>query len=102
MRFLPQASLRSGISPNVTRLRGAIALLVAVVSDLAAFVLSFTLFLQIGADVVTAFLLWALLGWRWGLLVALILEALPMVSVFPAWTLVVLVLLGAGMYQKKT
>src|SRR5262245_52015667 len=40
-------------------------------------------------DVVTAVLLFAVLGWQWLLLPGLVLEAIPVVAVLPFWLLVV-------------
>ena len=41
-------------------------------------------------DAITAAVLFALLGFRWPLLLSLAVEAVPGLEVFPAWTLVVL------------
>jgi hypothetical protein len=43
-------------------------------------------------DGVTAIILFAVLGFRWPLLAALATEAVPVLQLFPAWTLVVLAL----------
>ncbi len=40
-------------------------------------------------DLVTAILLFVVLGWRWVLLPGIILEAIPGVSILPFWVLVV-------------
>jgi hypothetical protein len=40
-------------------------------------------------DAVTAVVLFAVLGFRWPLLSALAIEAVPGLQLFPAWTLVV-------------
>ena len=45
--------------------------------------------LQWGIDLVTAVLLFALLGWQWMLLPGLVLEAIPGIAVFPFWVIVV-------------
>ena len=45
--------------------------------------------LQLAVDIVTAALLFAVLGWRWLLLPGLIMEAIPGVAVVPFWVLVV-------------
>lgn len=45
--------------------------------------------LQIGLDLATATLLFAALGFRWPLLPALVVEAIPGLALFPTWTLVV-------------
>lgn len=62
---------------------------VALVSDLLSVGFEFVPPLQIAIDVVTALVLWFLCGWRWPLLPALIVEAIPGLSLFPTWSLVV-------------
>jgi hypothetical protein len=86
---------------NWTPARWAIALLIAVASDALSLITSFTFLPQLGIDIATAGLIWIALGWHWALLIALIPEALPALSVFPTWTLVILALKGAGMLDKK-
>ena len=81
--------------------RWAIALLIAVAADAVSLVTSFSFFPQLGVDLAAALLIWAALGWHWAFLFALIPEALPMVSVFPTWTLVVLALKGAGTLRRR-
>ena len=48
--------------------------------------------LEWGVDLLTAGLLFLMLGWRWVLLPGLIIEAIPGLSVFPYWVLVVSVI----------
>jgi hypothetical protein len=66
-----------------------LAFAIAGISD--AFAAGFTFIppLEWGLDLVTAFLLFMVLGWRWMLLPGLILEAIPGLSAFPFWVLVV-------------
>jgi hypothetical protein len=45
--------------------------------------------LQLAVDLITAALLFAVLGWRWLLLPGLVMEAIPGVQVVPFWVLVV-------------
>jgi len=66
------------------------ALIIAIVSDILSFGLVLFPPVQWGVDAATAFLLFIALGFRWGFLGALIVEAIPAIQVFPAWTLVVL------------
>ena len=47
-------------------------------------------------DAVTAGVLFAVLGFRWPLLSALAIEAVPGLQLFPAWTLVVAALASTG------
>jgi len=68
----------------------AIAFGIAAVSDVLAIWLVIAPPLQIALDVVTAFILFLVLGRRWALLPGLIAEAIPGMGVFPVWVLVVL------------
>jgi hypothetical protein len=65
------------------------ALAVALVSDLLSVGFELVPPLQLGLDLVTGLVLWTLLGWRWPLLPALMVEALPGLALFPTWSLVV-------------
>jgi hypothetical protein len=71
------------------------ALVVAVVSDALGFGVALWPPAQWLLDAVTALLLFAVLGFRWSLLWALIIEAIPPLELFPAWTLVVAALAAA-------
>lgn len=76
----------------------ALAFVVAVVADGLSMFLMFTPPLQWVADVVTAFVLFMVLGWHWVMLPGLILEAIPGINIFPLWLLVVaaIALLGTA------
>jgi hypothetical protein len=65
------------------------ALLVAVLSDALGFGTVLMPPVQWLLDVVTAGLLFAVLGFRWSLMAALAVEAVPVLELFPAWSLVV-------------
>lgn len=69
--------------------RLAVAFVVAAISDALSFWLVFALPVQWGIDVVTAMLLFLLLGRKWPLLPGLIAEAIPGLNIFPIWLLVV-------------
>lgn len=69
------------------RLAAAFAL--AALSDALSLFLTFTPPLQWALDLVTALLLFIVLGWQWVMLPGLILEAIPGINVFPIWLLVV-------------
>ena len=75
------------------------ALAVAAVSDAVGFGLVMAPPLHWAVDAITAVLLFVVLGFRWGLLVALSVEVVPALQVFPAWTLVVLALAST---EKRT
>jgi hypothetical protein len=64
------------------------ALLVAVVSDAIGFGVVLMPPVQWSVDVITAGVLLAVLGFRWGLMGALAIEVVPVLQLFPAWTLV--------------
>ena len=72
----------------VPRWRGA--LLIAVLSDALGLGVVLIPPAQWILDAATATALFALLGFRWPLLPALAVEAVPGLELFPAWTLVVL------------
>ena len=65
------------------------ALVVAVLSDALGFGVALWPPAQWLLDAATALVLFAVLGFRWSLLWALIVEAIPALELFPAWTLVV-------------
>jgi len=70
------------------------ALLAAALSDALGFGVVLLPPAQWLLDAVTAAVLFAVLGFRWPLLGALAVEAVPGLEVFPAWTMVVLALAG--------
>ena len=73
-----------------SRARLAIAFGVAAVSDVLAMWTVIAPPLQVALDVVTAIVLFLILGRRWALLPGLVTEAIPGMGVFPVWVLVVL------------
>jgi hypothetical protein len=90
---LPEAPLgpprqeegRAGLS----RMRVALAFLVAAASDIVSYGTIFAPPVQWAVDIATALLLFILLGWQWVLLPGFVAEAIPGLAVFPVWTLVV-------------
>jgi hypothetical protein len=68
----------------------ALALVVAGVSDAVSFAISLFVPAQLAVDVVTAGLLFLILGRRLAILPGLIAEAIPGMGIFPVWILVVL------------
>ena len=70
------------------------ALLFALISDILGFVFTFTPPAYWMIDVVTVIVLFVVIGFKWALLPALVVEAIPGLQLFPAWTLVVLALAG--------
>ena len=68
------------------------ALLTAGLSDALGFGITMLPPVRWLLDAVTAVVLFAVLGFRWSLLSALVIEAVPVLQVFPAWILVVIAL----------
>lgn len=87
----------SGIAEILPRLRLALrnprwrtAIIVAAISDAIAFLLIPVPPVQWVLDAVTAIILFIAFGFPWMLLMALVIEVIPGVQLFPAWTLAVL------------
>jgi hypothetical protein len=74
--------------PSLKRL--AIAFGVAALSDALSFWTEFVPPVQWTVDLLTAALLFLILGRRWAILPGLVAEAIPALAVFPVWILVVL------------
>jgi hypothetical protein len=72
-----------------SRAKMAIAFGVAAVSDVLSIWLTFAPPFQWTLDLVTAVILFLILGRRWALLPGLIAEAIPGMGIFPVWVLVV-------------
>jgi rfaE bifunctional protein nucleotidyltransferase chain/domain len=71
--------------------------MLAALSDALSFGFTFTGPVEMSIDALTAVALFALLGFRPGLLIPLVIEAIPGLSSFPTWTLAV----GAFMALEK-
>jgi hypothetical protein len=84
----------AGAARTTSAVRKVAALVIAVVSDAISVVAEFAPPIQWVVDGTTAVLLFAILGFRWPLLPVLVAEAIPGVAAFPAWTIVVAVMLG--------
>ncbi len=65
------------------------ALIIAAVSDALGFGVAFFPPIQWVLDALTAIALLLVLGYRWKLLIALAIEVIPAIQLFPAWILVV-------------
>ena len=74
---------------KLSKYRLLLAFVVAGVSDGLSAWLTFIPPLELGLDLATALLLFVILGWRWIILPGLVMEAIPGLSVFPFWVLVV-------------
>ena len=71
----------------------AVALGVAALSDVVSIAITFLTPAQVGVDLLTALVLFWVLGKRWALLPGIVAEAIPGVGIFPVWVLVVLSIL---------
>lgn len=69
--------------------RLVLAFAIAAVADALSVFLSLTPPLEWTLDGMTALALFTVLGWQWALLPGLVMEAIPGLSVFPFWILVV-------------
>ena len=74
---------------RIAKWRLAVAFAIAGVSDAISVVTSFAPPIEWAVDLVTASLLFVVLGWQWLLLPGLIMEAIPGVGALPFWVLVV-------------
>ena len=74
---------------HFSRRRLALAFALAALADGLSVFLTLTPPVQWAIDLVTAILLFMVLGWQWILLPGLIMEAIPGLYVFPFWVLVV-------------
>jgi hypothetical protein len=75
--------------PRFSAKRLAVAFTIAALSDVLSVLFTFTPPVEWASDLVTALLLFMVLGWQWMLLPGLIMEAIPGLYVFPFWVLVV-------------
>lgn len=86
---------------GISALRRALALVVALGSDVASLSLELVPPAEWTLDAATAIALFAVLSFRWWLLPALVVEAIPGLSAFPIWTLAVLALIGAAFTRQR-
>lgn len=91
-----EAATGPGAPARTSRKRALLALFLALASDALSVAFELLPPVQIGIDLVTALALFAVLGFRWPLLPALVVEAIPGLSLFPTWTLAVGALALAG------
>lgn len=85
----------------LTKKRLGLALVLAALSDaIGAFVTPMPPFAW-GLDLITAIVLFIVLGWQWLLLPGILLEAIPGVGVLPFWILVVVAIALWGTAHPK-
>ncbi|HEX2965243.1 MAG TPA: hypothetical protein VHO84_05640 [Syntrophorhabdaceae bacterium] len=82
-------TLRRRLRPTFTKKRLFLAFVLAVLADGLSLLLTPAPPLQWTTDLVTAVLLFLILGRQWILLPGLIMEAIPVIYIFPFWVLVV-------------
>ena len=87
--------------PRFSRKRLVFAFALAALADGFSFFVALAPPVQWAADLVTAILLFMVLGWQWILLPGLIMEAIPGLYVFPFWLLVVGAVAVWGTSQPK-
>jgi hypothetical protein len=96
----PRAPARDGSRPFSKR-QIVLAVVIAGVSDALCAFLLFAPPAVWAVDLLTALLLFAVLGWSWFLLPGLVLEAIPGLGVIPFWLLVVGAILLWGTARPK-
>jgi len=95
------AASPSIMAPKFSKKRLALAFAIAGISDaIGAFATLVPPIVWV-VDLVTAILLFTVLGWRWLLLPGLVLEAIPGVGVVPFWLLVVAAIAVWGTARPK-
>jgi hypothetical protein len=80
---------RAFLAGDFSRMQLVIAFAIAALSDAVSIFVTVAPPIAWGVDLVTAALLFIVLGWRWLLLPGLIMEAIPGFGVFPFWLVVV-------------
>src|SRR5262249_37514689 len=93
---------RPVFAPRLSKTRLVLAFLVAAASDVLSYGTAFVPPVQWTVDLVTALLLFGLLGWRWALLPGLVAEGLPGGAGFPVWPLGVASVALWGTIQRST
>jgi hypothetical protein len=94
-------ALGGGNSLRFSKRQIFLAIAIAAVSDVLCALVVLAPPLVWTADLVTAVLLFAILGWHWLLLPGLVLEAIPGLGVIPFWLLVVGAILVWGTARPK-
>ena len=97
----PSKDISGASLPGLSKWRLAVAFAVAILSDVLAVMATLAPPVEWTLDIVTALVLFMLLGRRWLLLPALILEAIPGLWVFPFWVLVVGAIAVTGQIKPK-
>jgi hypothetical protein len=86
---------------SFSKMQIAVALTIAVFSDVLSAFVTVAPPIAWGVDVATAVVLFLVLGWNWLLLPGLLMEAIPGFGVFPFWCLVVAAIVLWGTARPK-
>jgi len=89
------------MAPKFSKKRLALAFAIAGIADAIAVFTALAPPIVWVVDLLTAILLFTVLGWRWLLLPGLVLEAIPGVGVVPFWLLVVAAIAVWGTARPK-
>ena len=84
-----QKRLAVGSPPRFSKKRLVLAFSIACISDIVCAVFIWSPPIVWAVDLLTAVLLFIVLGWSWLLLPGLVMEAIPGLEVLPFWVLVV-------------
>ena len=87
---------------GITRRRKILAFAIAALSDAISIPAELAPPIQWTVDGLTAFALFAVMGWRWALLPVLVVEAVPVLGMFPTWTLAVSALIATTPTSKPS
>ncbi len=98
----PGKDVSGAFRPRLSKWRLAVAFAVAALSDVLAVLATLAPPVEWTLDFVTALVLFVLLGRRWQLLPALIMEAIPGLWAFPFWVLVVGAIAVTGQIKPRT
>ena len=82
--------------------RWRLAFVVGIISDILSFAFVLIPPVQWFVDAATALILFVVLGFKWPLLGALVIEAIPALQVFPSWILVVIALAATENEKPKS
>ncbi|MDP3441338.1 MAG: hypothetical protein Q8T08_00620 [Ignavibacteria bacterium] len=77
------------------------ALIIALVSDILGFTVLLMPQFQWALDAITVIGLLLVLGFNWRLLLALAIELIPVLQLFPAWTLVIIAMATRELHEDE-
>ena len=71
-----------------------LALGIAMISDFLSFGFIWAIPIEWLIEVITVIIFLVILGFKWPLFIALVIETIPAIQIFPSWTLAILALAG--------